>query len=58
MPATLVLAALGLFGAGAAVSRFTTRSWWYSGGRQLGLGAVAGVVTYAIGSAIGSAGGV
>jgi VIT1/CCC1 family predicted Fe2+/Mn2+ transporter len=58
MPATLVLAALGLFGAGAAVSRFTTRSWWYSGSRQLALGALAGLVTYAIGSAIGSAGGV
>jgi VIT1/CCC1 family predicted Fe2+/Mn2+ transporter len=58
LPVTLVLAALGLFSAGAAVSRFTTRSWWYSGGRQLALGALAGVVTYAIGTAIGSAGGV
>lgn len=56
LPVTLLLAALGLFGAGAAVSRFTTRSWWYSGGRQLALGALAGVVTYAIGSAIGGGG--
>jgi VIT1/CCC1 family predicted Fe2+/Mn2+ transporter len=58
MQATLILATLGLFVAGAAVSRFTTRSWWYSGSRQLALGALAGVVTYGIGSAIGTAGGV
>lgn len=56
LPATLVLAGIALFGAGAAVSRFTTRTWWWSGGRQLVLGAVAGLVTYAIGSAIGSGG--
>jgi VIT1/CCC1 family predicted Fe2+/Mn2+ transporter len=58
MLATVVVAALGLFGAGALVSRFTARSWWYSGSRQLLLGGLAGVVTYLIGSAIGSAGGV
>lgn len=57
LPATVAVAAASLFGAGAAVSRFTTRSWWYSGGRQLLLGALAGLVTFAIGSAIGSAGG-
>jgi len=56
MGATVVLAGVSLFGAGAAVSRFTTRTWWYSGGRQLLLGALAGLVTFAIGSAIGSAG--
>jgi VIT1/CCC1 family predicted Fe2+/Mn2+ transporter len=56
LPLTLLLAALGLFGAGAAVSRFTTRSWWYSGGRQLALGALAGLVTFVIGNAIGGAG--
>ena len=54
MGLTLLVATFSLFGAGAAVSRFTTRTWWYSGGRQLGLGALAGIVTYAIGSAIGS----
>lgn len=58
MLATVVVAALGLFGAGALVSRFTARSWWYSGSRQLLMGGLAGVVTYLIGSAIGSAGGV
>jgi VIT1/CCC1 family predicted Fe2+/Mn2+ transporter len=53
---TLIVAGFGLFGAGALVSRFTTRTWWYSGGRQLLLGALAGVVTYAVGSAIGNSG--
>lgn len=58
MLGTVVVAGIGLFGAGALVSRFTTRTWWYSGGRQLVLGVVAGIVTYAIGSAIGGAGSV
>ncbi len=34
MPA-IVLASIGLFGAGALVSRVTARTWWYSGLRQL-----------------------
>jgi len=50
----LGLAGVGLFTAGAVVSRFTTRSWVYAGSRQLLLGAAAAVLTYAIGSAIGS----
>jgi VIT1/CCC1 family predicted Fe2+/Mn2+ transporter len=58
LPATVVLAGLALFVVGVLVSRFTTRTWWYSGGRQLLLGALAGAVTYGIGNAIGSAGGV
>jgi VIT1/CCC1 family predicted Fe2+/Mn2+ transporter len=58
LPATVVLAGLSLFVVGVLVSRFTTRTWWYSGGRQLLLGALAGAVTYGIGNAIGSAGGV
>ncbi len=57
LPATVAVASVALFGAGAAVSRFTTRTWWYSGGRQLVLGVVAGLVTFAIGSAIGNTGG-
>jgi VIT1/CCC1 family predicted Fe2+/Mn2+ transporter len=51
---TIALTVLALFGAGAAVSRFTTRSWWYSGSRQLLLGGAAAGVTYAIGSAVGA----
>jgi len=58
MLGTLVVATISLFLAGALVSRFTTRTWWYSGGRQLVLGALAGVVTYAVGSAIGAGGAV
>ena len=30
-----ILAGVGLFGAGALVSRVTARSWWFSGLRQL-----------------------
>jgi len=50
----LVLALLGLFGCGALVSRVTARSWWYSGLRQLVLGAAAAGLTYLVGSAVGA----
>jgi VIT1/CCC1 family predicted Fe2+/Mn2+ transporter len=49
-----ILAALGLFGAGAYTTRFTTRSWLYSGSRQLALGVAAAAVTFGIGSAVGT----
>ncbi len=49
-----MLAALGLFGAGAYTTRFTTRSWLYSGTRQLLLGVAAAAVTYGIGAALGT----
>jgi VIT1/CCC1 family predicted Fe2+/Mn2+ transporter len=52
--ATVVLTAAGLFGAGASVSRFTSRTWLYSGLRQLLLGGAAAALTYAIGSAVGT----
>lgn len=45
-----VLSVLALFGAGVAASRFTSRSWWYSGVRQLLFGVVAAAVTYGVGS--------
>jgi VIT1/CCC1 family predicted Fe2+/Mn2+ transporter len=44
---------VGLFVAGALVSRFTGRTWWLSGLRQLLLGALAAAATYAIGAMIG-----
>lgn len=44
---------IGLFVAGAVVSRFTNRPWWTSGLRQLALGALAAAATYLIGSLIG-----
>ena len=50
----VILAALGLFVAGAMVSRFTNRTALYSGSRQLLLGAVAAGLTYLVGSAVGA----
>lgn len=52
--ASAVLAALGLFAAGALTARFTSRGWAYSGTRQLLLGAAAAAVTFAIGAAVGT----
>jgi vacuolar iron transporter family protein len=51
-PAAIV-AAIGLFTAGALVSRVTARSWWYGGLRQLILGGVAAAITFGVGSLIG-----
>jgi VIT1/CCC1 family predicted Fe2+/Mn2+ transporter len=45
-----VLAVLALFAAGAGAARFTSRSWLYSGARQLILGMLAAAVTYGVGS--------
>lgn len=45
-----VVAVIALFGAGVAASRFTSRSWWYSGARQLAFGMMAAAVTYGVGS--------
>src|SRR5664280_2131174 len=49
----LLLAGLGLFAAGAFVSRFTRRTALSSGARQLLFGAAAAAVTYAIGHLVG-----
>ncbi len=49
----LGIGGLGLFVAGALVSRFTARAWWANGLRQLLLGAFAAGATYLIGSLIG-----
>ncbi|WP_059009211.1 VIT1/CCC1 transporter family protein [Streptomyces specialis] len=51
----VALALLGLFVCGAVVARVTARPWWFSGLRQLVLGAAAAGVTYVIGSAFGTA---
>lgn len=55
LPAVIVSAA-GLFLAGALVSRVTARSWWYSGLRQLVVGAIAGALTFGLGSLVGAVG--
>ncbi len=51
----LVLASVGLFGAGALVSRVTARSWWFSGLRQLAFGLAAAGLTYLVGDLVGVA---
>lgn len=50
----LVLALVGLFLAGALVSRFTDRGALYSGSRQLLLGGAATALTYGIGGLVGT----
>jgi VIT1/CCC1 family predicted Fe2+/Mn2+ transporter len=45
-----VLALAALFGTGALTSRFTVRSWLFSGVRQLLIGAAAAAVTYGVGN--------
>lgn len=54
LAAATVLAALGLFAAGALTARFTRRGWVYVGARQLLLGAAAAAVTFGIGAAVGT----
>ncbi|MEU4479600.1 VIT1/CCC1 transporter family protein [Micromonospora sp. NPDC023966] len=49
---------VGLFVAGAIVARFTNRTWWSSGLRQLLLGALAAGATYLVGALIGIQGGI
>ncbi|MEU4510323.1 VIT1/CCC1 transporter family protein [Nonomuraea wenchangensis] len=50
------LSCAALFAAGAIVSAVTARSWWYSGLRQLVVGAVAAAVTFGVGNLVGAAG--
>lgn len=49
----LAAGAAGLFLAGALTARFTTRSWWLGGVRQVGFGVIAAVATYLVGALIG-----
>jgi vacuolar iron transporter family protein len=50
----LAVGGVGLFIAGALVARFTGRSWWSSGARQLVLGGLAAAITYGVGTLIGT----
>jgi VIT1/CCC1 family predicted Fe2+/Mn2+ transporter len=52
----LVVGAVGLFVAGALTARFTSRTWYTSGLRQLVLGMAAAGATFLIGKAIGISG--
>jgi VIT1/CCC1 family predicted Fe2+/Mn2+ transporter len=49
-----VLALVGLFVTGAITARFTTRQWWYAGGRQMLFGLVSATVTYGVGNLFGA----
>jgi vacuolar iron transporter family protein len=49
----LLVGAVGLVALGALTSRFTTRSWWLAGLRQLMFGAIAATATYLVGWLIG-----
>ena len=51
---SLLVSVIGLFGAGALVSRVTARSWWFSGLRQLLVGVLAAAVTFGVGSLVGT----
>ncbi len=53
---SLAVGGVGLFVAGALTSRFTSRTWYRSGLRQLALGLAAAGATYLIGKAIGISG--
>jgi VIT1/CCC1 family predicted Fe2+/Mn2+ transporter len=47
------LALTSLFAAGAVSSRFTSRSWWFGGGRQLLFGVLSAAVAFGVGRLIG-----
>jgi VIT1/CCC1 family predicted Fe2+/Mn2+ transporter len=49
-----LLALIALFCAGAVTSRFTSRGWVYTGGRQLLFGIVAAAVTFGAGEIFGA----
>jgi VIT1/CCC1 family predicted Fe2+/Mn2+ transporter len=49
----LIMSLTALFVCGAVVSRVTSRSWWYSGLRQLLLGGLAAGLTYFVGTLVG-----
>ncbi|WP_328994802.1 VIT1/CCC1 transporter family protein [Kribbella sp. NBC_01245] len=50
----MIVSLTALFACGALVSRVTSRSWWYSGLRQLILGGAAAAITYAVGALVGT----
>ena len=52
---SMIISLIGLFGAGALVSLVTTRTWWYSGTRQLLIGSGAASITWFLGTTIGAA---
>jgi VIT1/CCC1 family predicted Fe2+/Mn2+ transporter len=54
LPLAAVLALVALFSTGALTARFTTRPWWYAGGRQMLLGLISAAVTFGVGHLFGA----
>jgi VIT1/CCC1 family predicted Fe2+/Mn2+ transporter len=52
-----VISLIAHFAVGAAKTLITVRSWWSSGLEMTAVGAVEGIVTYAIGLALAHLGG-
>ena len=52
---TVLVTAIGLFGVGSAISLFTGKQAWRGGLRMLAIGGAAGLLTWAIGGALGVA---
>ncbi len=52
---SVALSAVALYGIGAAITLFTGRPAWRSGGRQVLFGLAAAAFTYGVGSLIGVA---
>jgi vacuolar iron transporter family protein len=50
----VIVALAGLFACGALVAKVTARPWWFTGLRQLLLGAIAAVATYGFGRLVGA----
>lgn len=51
---TVSLSSIALFVAGACLSTYTSRSWLFSAVRQLGVGILAGALSFAVGAAFGT----
>ena len=54
LPLAAVLALTALFVSGAFTAQFTTRTWWYAGGRQMLLGLISAAVTFGVGNLFGA----
>ncbi len=56
--ASVVIAGIGLFFVGGAITLLTGRNWMYAGARQLVLGLVVAAITYGIGALVGGVTGI
>jgi VIT1/CCC1 family predicted Fe2+/Mn2+ transporter len=56
--ASAILGAIGLFVLGAAITLFTGRSPWYSGGRQMLQGLASAAIAFGIGNLVGATTGI